>query len=253
MTLEPLQDKIQAYLDGTLPPAEKTAFEDQIKASESLAAELGRYRQLRILGQHQTLIQGKTMLDAVMAEVPITPDYGQHEAYFKKPLGKTTKGRWFLGGLAILTAVLGLFFYQKYQTGKALANLAQAQLSPMANMIGFAPDDPSNAAQAMRAYDQKNYAEAISGLSLEVQANPDDNSLRLYLAVCHLMQAQHPQAETLLREIIKTEDLATVPAKWYLALSLMQHNAPAEARTLLKSLEPDTIFGGRAKILLKAF
>lgn len=71
----------------------------------------------------------------------------------------------------------------------------------------------------------------------------------------HLQYARsrRHKAETLLREIIKTEDLATVPAKWYLALSLMQHNAPAEARTLLKSLEPDTIFGGRAKTLLKAF
>ena len=157
MTLEPLQDKIQAYLDGTLPPAEKTAFEAQIKTSEPLAAELRRYRQLRILGQHQTLIQGKTLLDAVVAEVSIAPDYGQHKAYFEQPSGKTLGGRWILGGLTILLAVLGLFFYQKYEAGKALANLAQTQLSPMANMIGFAPDDPSNAAQAMRAYDQKNF------------------------------------------------------------------------------------------------
>jgi Tetratricopeptide repeat len=249
MMAEQLQDKIQAYLAGDMSPAEKADFENQIKASEALAEELRRYRQLSVLGKNKSLVAGKILLDAVMDALPITPDYGPYERYFKKPLWPFW--RWSFVLFALLLALSGVLFYQTNQEKKASAALAETQLLPMANVIGFAADDQSNAAEAMRAYDGQNYAEAIERLHIEVRDSPGDNSLRLYLAVSYLMQGQTPQAEALLQEMIKTDDLVTVPAKWYLALSLLGRNHKTEARVLFENLKSDAIFGDRVTQLLK--
>ena len=90
----------------------------------------------------------------------------------------------------------------------------------------------------------------IQNLSAAIEETPNDNSLGLYLAISYLMDGQNAKAEVLLREMIKTEDLTTIPAKWYLALSLLQQNKKAEANNLLRSIETDTIFGDRVRGLL---
>jgi tetratricopeptide (TPR) repeat protein len=253
MALDQLQDKIQAFVNGKMSLTEKTDFEKEIKASESLAEEVRRYRQMSILAQNEPLITGSAMLHSMMEEIPIEPAYGQYEQYFKKSSFFNPWGYW-LSGIFLAALLLGSFvFYQKNREDKLIA-LAQTQLLPLTNMIGFAPGDTSNAAQAMRAYDQQNYAEAAARLKKEVEYYPDDNSLRLYLAVSYLMLGNHHAAvKPLLSEIATTENLTTVPAKWYLALSQIQHGEHNEARVLLKSIESDTIFGNRAQMILKAF
>lgn len=251
MTVEQLQEKIKDYLDGQLPPGDQKAFEQDIQASEPLAEEVRRYRQLRILSKNAPLIQGKAMLNNIMDEHTIEPDYGQYESYFKKSLWEHRIWRWLSGLLVLAVIAGGTFYYQQAQEKQALTALADDQLRPLENMIGFAADDQSTAAMAMRAYDQRNYSSAIAGLQTAIQESPDDNSLRLYLAVSHLLLQQHSEAESLLRELTQTDDLTTIPAKWYLALSLVQRGEKEKARILLQSIRTDTVFGERAGEVMK--
>jgi tetratricopeptide (TPR) repeat protein len=247
MTVEQLQDQLQDYLANTMSVTEQTDFERQIKDSAPLSTELLRFRQLRVLLRHQPLLQARATLQTVMAEVPVEPDYGPYAAYFRpSPRRFFPRWRWLMLALAPLLLIGGLLIYRDMAHRQALANIAAAQLQPMVNVIGFAADDPTNAAQAMRAYDRANYTEAVERLLIEVAGNPDDSSLRLYLAVSYLLRQQPAEAEPLLRGIIRTDDLTTVPAKWYLALCLLQRGQKAEAVTLLQSLTADTVFGERA-------
>lgn len=252
MTVEQLQEKIKDYLDGLMSQGDRNAFEEDIKASEPLAEEVRRYRQMHILSKHTPLIQGKAMLDSIMAEHTIEPDYGQYESYFKKTLWKHRIWQWLSGVFALAIIAGGTFYYQQAQKKQALNALANEQLRPLENMIGFANDDQSTAAIAMRAYDQHNYSSAITGLQTALQESPDDNSLRLYLAVSHLLLQQHQEAESLLRDLTQTDDLTTIPAKWYLALSLVQRGEKEAARLLLQSIQADTVFGERAGEVLEA-
>jgi tetratricopeptide (TPR) repeat protein len=250
MTVEQLQEKIQAYLDGTMPATEIVDFEKQIKASESLAEEVRKYRQMSILAKHQPLIEAKSILDAVMADIVIEPDYGHHAQYFKKSIWENALLRWGIGIATVILVAFGFYFYQNQQNETATALPNKSVLTPMENMIGFAPDDQSIAARGMQAYDKKDYPTAIQNLSAAIEETPNDNSLGLYLAISYLLDGQNTKAEVLLREMIKTEDLTTIPAKWYLALSLLQQNKKIEAHNLLRSIEMDTIFGDRVRGLL---
>jgi tetratricopeptide (TPR) repeat protein len=253
MTVEQLQETIKDYLDGTMSGTEKTDFEAQIKSDADLAEEVRRFRQLSILNKNKPLLDAKATLSAVMAETTIEPDYGDHEKYFKKSLFENPLWRWLVGGLAVVLLVGGGIVYQKIVEAEALKNLSIKNLAPYTNIINFAPDDQTQAAKAMRAYDNKNYAEASSLLNFAVKNDPTDNSLKLYLANCYLMQKQNSQAETLLKDMIRTNDLSQNPAKWYLALTLMQRGEKEEARVLLQSLENDSFYGVKAKEVLSAW
>lgn len=252
MNLENIQVTIKKYLDGTMTVQEKVDFETEIKNSKELAEEINQVRLLRIFNKNRDLIEAKSILKSVMADIHIEPDYGSYEKHFKKSIFGKYGLRWLLlSSLAIVFLIGGTVLYQKNQEAKALRDLSKAHLQPMENIIGFSPNDPSREAKAMQAYDNKNYNEAIIQLNSILKNDFNDNSLRLYLAVSYLMQDQNAEAEIHLQNIVKTNDIVTVPAKWYLALSLLQRGQKVEAKSLFQSLSEDTTFGTEAKEILK--
>lgn len=249
---EQFQDDIQAYLDGTMPIKQRAAFEAQIGNSPQLVEEMRRHRMLRVVARHEDLFAAKAMVGNVMAEVEIEADYGKYRPIFDAPNGGGTFLRWMWLAIGLLVVSGGGWFYRYRENQQQIQHIAAAQLAPLDNMIGFAPGDPSNAAAAMRAYEQRDYPEAIRRLEAELRAAPDDNGLRLYLAVSLLMQGRQTDAEPLLRQMAAAQDLTKVPATWYLALCLLRQGQPNNARELLVPLRADTIFGQRAQQVLDA-
>lgn len=249
---EQFQDDIQAYLDGTMPLKQRAAFEAQIGNSPQLAEEMRRHRMLRVVVRHEDLFAAKTLVDNVMAEVEIEADYGKHRHIFDTLNRGGTFLRWTWLVVVLLVSFGGGWFYRYREHQQHIQRIAAAQLAPLDNMIGFAPGDPSNAAVALLAYERRNYPEAVRRLQTELRTAPDDNGLRLYLAVSLLMQGQQSDAEPLLRQMVAAQDLTTVPATWYLALCLLQQGKPNKARELLVPLRADTIFGQRAQQVLDA-
>ncbi len=251
MNIENIQETIKKYLDNTMTPSEKADFELQIRDSTELAEQVRQFRQLKIWDKNSFLIQSNAVLTGVMADIDIEPNYGIHEKYFKKSLFDRPVWRWLMGGLVLATLLSGGFLYQQNQASKALNQLAKSHLEPLPNFIGFAENDSSQPAKAMASYDNKNYSEAIERLKSATKNSPDDNSLKLYLAVSYLMQDQNAQAQTLLEDSVKTDNLSTIPAKWYLALTYMQIGKKDEAYKLLQSLESDLDYGKDVKDILK--
>jgi tetratricopeptide (TPR) repeat protein len=251
MNMEVPQDRIQNYISGKMSLEEKADFEKQIAASETLSEEVHRFRQLRIITQHKDLWDAHATLKSVMETIDIEPDYGEYEQDFKTSFWKNGLGRWFWGGLIALTVTGSIWGYQKHQQKTALYQLAQTHLQPLEILIGFSPNDHSQEARGMQAYQQGNYAAAIPLLNEALQKEAEDNALRLYLAISYLMQAQHAKAETLFHEILKTQDLQVPSAQWYLALSLLQRGEKDAARTLLQNLESNKTFDKRVQLVLK--
>jgi predicted Zn-dependent protease len=250
MSEEQLQEKFQAYLEGTLLPTEKLEFEAQIKASESLNEELKKFRQLSIFGKNEALFQAKSTLDKVMSEVVIEPSYGDYASAFKETGANKSIKYWASGIFAILLIVGAMLFFKSNQTAKQLNNLVDANLFPMENLIGFADNDQSIAAAGMKAYDKKDFNSAINLLNKATLESPDDGTLQLYLALSYLMQGQNSEAKASLTPLTKSETLSTIPAKWYLALCLLKDGQKNEARMLLLSLKSDKVYGTQvAKIL----
>lgn len=244
MSVEQTQDTIQAYLEGRMSAEALRSFEAQIQADPALAEEVHRCRQLRVMTRHEALLQGKQTLAAIMAEVDITPDYGQHRRYFDD---SGWFKRWIPSLLALVALVSGGTWYYGYQQQQETLARVQSVLEPLDNIIGFSPDDPGSAAAGMRAYDQRNYPEAIRYLSTAAQESQDDPSLQLYLAVSYLLQQEPTRAEPLLRPLTQTDALLTIPARWYLAVCLLQQGKTTEATPLLDGLKEDVVYGEKVR------
>ncbi len=242
-----LQDDIQAYLDGKMPIEKIPLFEAQMADSSQLTAEINRYRMLRVVARNEDMFMAKTLVDNIMASTEIEADYGQYGHIFDKTGGKPNAKYWILGILVMIILTVSVWRYRYFENQVQIRRIATEHLAPLDNIIGFSPDDIGNAATALRAYEQGQYTEAIHRLQSELQIAPDDNGLRLYLAVSLLMQGQNTAAEPLLRQMVAAQDLTTVPATWYLALCLMQQGQADEAHLLLAPLRSDTIFGQRAQ------
>ena len=243
MTVEQ-QDKIEDYLNDQMSSTEKIDFEKQIEASKALADEVNRCLQMRIFAKNRDIIQAKALLESVMADIHIEP--APKEPFWQQPIW-----RWLGGGCLVLALTGSLFLYQQSQEKKAWFALSKTHLKKMEDIEGFNANNPIPAARGMQAYDNGNYEEAIALLSVGAKQESDDKMLSLYLAISYLMQGKNIDSEKILQELIKNEGLETTPAKWYLALSLLQHGQKNEAKALLQSLESDTIYGNQAKEILK--
>lgn len=246
MDLENLQETIKKYLDGNMTPQEKADFEKERTQSTALQKEVDQARELRVFLRNRELIAANTLLQSIMAETPIEPDYQGSKIYFKDSVWDSPLLKWFLGSCTVVILISGVFFYQKNQTNRFLSDIAQNHLQAMTNFIGFLPTDESDAAKGMRAYDHKNYVTSID--LLKNAANETD--LQLYLAISYLMQGQKDPAESLLKGLIQSNDMTAVPAKWYLSLLWLQKSEKEKAIHLLQKLESDATFGNKAKALL---
>jgi tetratricopeptide (TPR) repeat protein len=248
---EHTQDDIQAYLSDTLSPEQRAAFEVQVSGSPALTEEVNRHRMLRVMLQQEYLLNAKSLIGGIMAATEIQADYGEYGPMLDKP----RRGRIFLRRLWIVVAaflvLVSLWWLNRQQRMEEQPFRASSMpLTPFENIIGFAPGDVSNAATALRAYELGNYPEAIERLQRELRYAPDDNALRLYLAVSFLMQGQNAAAEPLLRQLVAAQDLTTVPATWYLGWCLLQQGKRDEARSMFHGIQSDIIFGQRTRQLL---
>jgi hypothetical protein len=72
---EILHERIEAYLNGTLDPAQRTEFEQQLLADEALQKEVNRHRKAAFAinyGRSQALKSRLTMIDKELAEPTIS-------------------------------------------------------------------------------------------------------------------------------------------------------------------------------------
>lgn len=251
MNTEQYQEDIQNYLNGRLSPEEQTRLEMRIMNTQKLATEVNRFRTLRILQRQAHLIQGKALLEEIIADTPVVPEYGKHGSIFREHVLNTRRIRYFSATVVLAFIAVLVFFIRQKQYENNLKSISRFHLQPIGNMIGFAPDDQSNAALAMHAYDAKDYAQTVSRLEKELENNADDNSLQLYLGVSCLMLQQPDRAIKLLRPVAATEHFVTTPAKWYLALAYLQTGETEQAQKLLRGLTSDTVYGAHATALLE--
>ena len=262
MNIEERQEAIKRYVANTMLPTERHTFEEEMAQSEDLTEEVRRFRQLHVAVKYAPLIEAKLALDAVMNDFDIEPDYGKHEALLRDS-GGTGFGirKGLLGGLVAFILVGSVFlFYQKQAAKTAEAarlttwvqphKVIDIAKDPMDNMTNFAPDDMSQAAQAIRLYKQKQYAESARLLESSVRQDGSDKSLQLYLGVDYFLSNQTEKAVSILRGLSESENIATVPARWFLALSLLEKGDVSAARLQLEKIGSDAVFGERARLIL---
>lgn len=222
-------DQIEAYLDGTLPPEERAAFESRLQEDEALRRELEAYKQARA-----------AIRDAARRDLRATVDKAYKEQETKAGQLRSIRRR-----LAIAAAVLfliGAVFVIRYFVSPAGPQQLYAEYFEPPPTPAQRSGETADAWNAVvEDYQRRNYEEVARDLQ-NLLSDPDFERPAqgyLYLGVSRLVLGQTAAAADSFRRIPETSSLNQERA-WYLALTYLRAEDTARAEAQLREIAAQT-------------
>lgn len=232
-------EQIELYLQGKLEGQTLHDFEKQMKEDKTL--------QKKVVLTEDVL----DALDNVHAEQLFSKRLSElGDKYVtnqnpEKTSAATIPTRWIIIiGLTILS-VVGYFLWQQFnsptqETIEPEQIFASYYEPYTSNGIARNSDNlEENYLNAINAYDNGNYKEAIPSLLQRIVTKPNDIPTQLLLGNSYLNVSppQTPKAIELFKKIAEgNSDLYSMTANWYLALAYLQNNEPAGAKAIFEDL-----------------
>ena len=258
------EEKIFAFINGTLRGQEQQDFEHDMQADTALREAVKFAFDLQIALKHAGTIAFIAQMQEVGKQYVLKPDW---EGYAKdvEPLLKKAGGQHIWIGVfvtGLLLVACGIWFWGYWQPNQQQQERQQAleQLTewgfktPYPNIIST---DNANMSAALALYEGKDYANAAIALRRLGTAIPN---IVFYQGISLMLQTPPnlQEAEAAFRVVAEEKnDNLNAPAQWYLAICLIRQNKIEEARKVLdilrggeKPLEASE-FKDSATILLK--
>jgi hypothetical protein len=244
----PLQEKIQAFVNGDLDASGRRTLLEQSATEPATADELAFSQSLALALRHRDLAAASAVLSGVIAEEGFPPPPPAGSAWARW-------SGWALGAALLLTLSLsGLWWAQREGWFlSASQQLSQAALQPLENVL-YLPSTGQGLADlqtGMAAYDAGQYPAAARSLAAYVQQRPDATA-QVYLGVALLLQNQaQPAIQPLADAAQSPEPPVQEAALWYLSLAYLATDQTEAARQTLRLVPADGIFGENARALLQ--
>lgn len=235
-------DLIEHYLDGSLSDTERLAFEERVRSEAELRVQVEEMKVIRegiVRASRKEVLKSLKELEATLPEVeaPIIP------------LWRTT---WLQVAAGI--SLLALCVYLLWPRTQEPAQLFAEYFEPYPNIImptvrGVVENDSTVKAQAYRAYDQQNYAEAIR---LFEAVQQKDEGVLLYLGNSYLANGQPEKALPLFEKVLNNYDVFDEQAEWYVAVSYLKLEEREKAREALqKVVARESSYKSKAQLILE--
>lgn len=230
---------LEAYLDKELNAADQAELERDLQQDESLQAELSRHQQTRALVQQMAVEETRATVGRVFQQQ------------------KAAKGRSSLRPLLRVAAIIAIVLtaglgYWMSQGSLSPTELATNYLEPFPDRLTTMSGQVDEVAVAMEAYNEGDYASALTAFEKIPADHPERVLIDLYSGVAALGQGNTAIAENKLAAIADHADYGEV-ASWYLALTYLQQDQVGKARPLLQELDAaDAYRASSARELLQA-
>ncbi|MCC7507617.1 MAG: tetratricopeptide repeat protein [Saprospiraceae bacterium] len=248
--MEELYNRIEDYLDDTLSPADRAAFEAELAADAELAAALEVVREARErLSRQWAGEAADTALHATLRQV------GAQHFGASEPAATQTNRPWIVRrwpALAAAAAIAGLLIWLGWPAGNTDARLyAQYKTYPKAGFVtrGGGPDQ-AELANATAAFNQGRYQDALPVLEQQAAAYPDDLEARFFLALCLIETGRTADGRAQLEQISAAPNAWASDARWQLALSYLKEKDRSRCQELLSGIPPDDAHYEQAQQLL---
>lgn len=230
---------LEAYLDQELNAADQAELERDLQADESLQAELQRHQQTRALVQQMAIEETHAKVGQV---------FKQHQATQRR---SSLRPLLRVAAIVALVLTVGLGYWLSQNTQSPM-ELAATYMEPFPDRLTTMGGEADDLATAMAAYNQGDYATALTAFLAIPDGHPQQTLIDLYTGIAALEQGDPATAENSLLKIIEDADYQEV-GSWYLALSYLQQDAVEKARPLLQQLDAaDAYRASSARELLQA-
>jgi anti-sigma factor RsiW len=244
--MEDLYLRIEDYLDGLLPEAERAAFEAALQHDEALAEafQLVSEARRRLRPDAQAGAREQA-LKQTLAE--LKGKYFEAQA----PSAERPK-RKFNIWLPAVAAALGLLGFVWWWLRPPLSERLYADYRsfPEAAFTNRAQNSPLGNAES--AFNQKDYAAAAAALQTWLQESPDDTEARFFYGLALLEQGKSENARQVFSALFNPPNAWTPELQWYTALSFLRENRILECKAVLQNINPGKPHFDTAQQLLKA-
>mgnify|MGYP001268980672 CR=1 FL=1 len=245
-----LQELSQSFFAGDLDKAGREELSEMLQDNTEAREEFEFSRRLHLITRNEDLVLVGAMLHQII----------QEEGFPPPPPPKTLLPRPWLWSLLGVVALAALYFTPAYiqhwppfETS-FLHSVAVDNISPLEDVL-FTPDDRRGLIQlskGMDAYNQGNYAEAITLLGYHY-AQTNDVNAGLYIGISHLMLGT---SEDALQYLNPAASALTGPAReaaqWYQALAQLMNGQKETALQQWQSLQAEGgLYAGQAESLLQ--
>lgn len=228
-------DELEAYLDGTMPEAERGAFEARLAADSALREEVATQRALRRALNVQAF---RHQLHLAREHQEGTAQSGQTERQDRVLRPRWGLPAWQTYAVAASVAVLllaGVWFWRSGGFQSPEQRAFNEFYRPENRVRGECPAD----LPAFERYAARDYASALA----EVSAQADDSTrcLAYFRGLIYLALDRPAVAIASLTDALRSPVRSLrVRAEWYLALAYLQGDQPSEARRRLARIVGDS-------------
>ncbi len=233
-------DKIERYLNNTLPEDEFINFEKEIAEHPALAEEVEKHRTLHtILSDTDTLIF-KEKLGNISARIKEEEKARKSRLIFWK----------IAASIAVILGLGSFFWYANTSTHNKNQELYLAYYQPFLTEDVTRGDSDATLQHIMQHYANKHYDSVINGLQ-GYNNLAKQKRLQLYLGISYLSTNQEKKALSLFQNIQDSSTYHEI-ALWYQALTYLKLNQSKKTKQLLKQIiQYDGTYKIKATDLLK--
>jgi tetratricopeptide (TPR) repeat protein len=240
---ELLFEKIEGYLQGTLPLAERKRFEAEMKENEELRNEVALQKKLVSSIETESVRQ---LLEQI------------HEENFERATPVVSirhrRSYTFIAAAASLALlILSGWWYINSQVSQP-ASLYAAYFSPAAGLpTTLSYTNNARFSEGMISYKLEEYAEAREWWQPLLQADPANDTLNFYMGVAALADEQTDGAINYLSKVVEDNNsIYYTDAQWYLALACLLDDNKEKAKTILLDLsEQDSTYREQSIEIIK--
>lgn len=244
-------ERIESYLAGTMPPAERLRFEQALASDSSLAEEAELHKQL------QDSLRGEKIHDFRAALQTV-------DRAWENPAGKPNRSQRLnriLGPALALAAALALLlvawpFFAPDDRPDASEQVFAEYFEPYQMVLNQRSANEGAARAellnlAITQYAEGRFAEAATAFQQLAQSEPSNIAFQFYQALALLASGQAGEAIPVLQAVLdRPGHLFSEQSRWYLALAHLKIGQEAEAKRLLEGIAPGQFRYAQSRMLL---
>lgn len=237
---EELYGDIERYVSNEMDATERTAFEQRAKNDADLAEKLSIYQSVsRTLAAKHSIEDGHRLFKQTLSEMEVELA-DKHEA-------RVVKLNWYTWAAAASVALFCVVLI--YSSFSKPQYAAYAHFEPLALVERGNADGLKSKAE--QAFNNKDYANAVSYLNSLLNQNENDIELQLYKGIALLELNQVEEAERSFDKVRASSSIYQYQGTWMLALSALKEKDYDKCKSLLSQIPKESPVYADAKRLLE--